>query len=267
MRVPGPATSRFTNPRNRCKALPRQHNYLPLARAAAKRRAGVRGRRRVPQAQPRTRDGRGLTRDAFGSLTGVELPDGRSIEYVTDAVGRRIAKKVDGVVTQQWLYHNGLEPVAELDASGAVTAQFVYASKTHLPDYVVRSSGIYRVVSDQVGSVRLVVNITNASDVLFRGEYGAFGQLTVADGSLENASFGFAGGLYDADTGLVWFGARGLRRLEPQRWLVTSCACDQCTTGLRLAPPSFARCVSPRASAPTDPDRHLARGCRFAVNR
>jgi len=87
-------------------------------------------------------------------------------------------------------------------------AQFVYGSRGHVPDFMVRDGEVYRIVSDQVGSVRLVVNAGDVSDVLFRAEYTAFGEMTVLEGDVEATPFGFAGGLFDAETGLVRFGAR-----------------------------------------------------------
>ena len=71
-----------------------------------------------------------------------------------------------------------------------------------------RGGVVYRIVSDQIGSVRLVVNADDVSDVLFRAEYTAFGEMTVLEGDVEAVPFGFAGGLFDAGTGLVRFGAR-----------------------------------------------------------
>ena len=56
------------------------------------------------------------------------------------------------------------------------------------------------------GSVRLVVD-TAAGTVAQRIDYGPFGEV-VADSAPGFQPFGFAGGLYDADTGLVRFGAR-----------------------------------------------------------
>jgi RHS repeat-associated protein len=52
------------------------------------------------------------------------------------------------------------------------------------------------------------VNAGDVSDVLFRAEYTAFGEMTVLEGDVEATPFGFAGGLFDAETGLVRFGAR-----------------------------------------------------------
>jgi RHS repeat-associated protein len=147
------------------------------------------------------------TYDPFGNLRAVELPDGRLVEYVTDGLHRRFAKKIGGIVTKQWLYRDALNPVAELDAAGNVTARFVYASRPNVPDFMIRNGAIYRLISDQLGSVRLVVNVQNASDVLLRADYSAFGEVTVLAGDSQVVPFGFAG-LYDSDTQLVRFGAR-----------------------------------------------------------
>jgi RHS repeat-associated protein len=144
--------------------------------------------------------------DARGSLVAVDLPDGRLVEYVTDGKGRRVAKKVDGVTVQQWLYRDQLAPVAELDGTGTLVAQYVYGTKPNVPDLVIRGGETYRVVSDQLGSPVLAVNVANSGDVPFRAEFAAFGQVT-GEG-LDWMAFGFAGGLYDPDTGLVRFGAR-----------------------------------------------------------
>jgi len=69
-------------------------------------------------------------------------------------------------------------------------------------------TAVYRIFSDPVGSPRYVVNAANGSDVLLKVHYSAFGIPLVEGGSLDAIHFGFAGGLYDNDTGLVHFGAR-----------------------------------------------------------
>jgi len=148
--------------------------------------------------------------DALGSLLRVDLPDGRVIEYVVDGHGRRVARKVDGVTIKRWLYRDQLNPVAELDGAGVLTWQYVYGSKPNVPDYAIRVSdgARYRIVSDQLGSVVLVVNVADAADVIFAARYSAFGGQEVIAGSAEWGAFGFAGGRYDPETGLVRFGAR-----------------------------------------------------------
>jgi RHS repeat-associated protein len=105
------------------------------------------------------------------------------------------------------LPHDGqLNPVAELDGSGQVVSRFVYASKANVPDYMVSGGVTYRLISDHLGSVRLVVNASTAA-VAQRIDYDEFGNV-LADTSPGFQPFGFAGGLYDPDTGLVRFGAR-----------------------------------------------------------
>jgi RHS repeat-associated protein len=75
-----------------------------------------------------------------------------------------------------------------------------------VPDYVRRDGVTYRIVSDHLGSPRYVVNVTDANDAPFAASYSAFGGATGT--GLAWMPFGFAGGIYDADTGLVRFGAR-----------------------------------------------------------
>jgi YD repeat-containing protein len=60
------------------------------------------------------------TWDSLGALKSVDLPDGRVIEYLTDGVGRRVGKMIDGVLQRKWIYRDTLRPIAELDAAGNV---------------------------------------------------------------------------------------------------------------------------------------------------
>jgi RHS repeat-associated protein len=71
---------------------------------------------------------------------------------------------------------------------------------------MVQGSTTYRILSDHLGSVRLVVN-TSTGAVAQRIDYDEFGKIT-SDTNPGFQPFGFAGGLYDADTGLTRFGAR-----------------------------------------------------------
>ena len=144
--------------------------------------------------------------DLRGALRKVELPDGRTIEYLIDALGRRIGKRVDGTLTQGLLYQDALNPVAELDASGNVIRTFIYATRSHVPDYMVLGGTEYQLITDALGSVRLVVDVATG-EVAQRIDYDEFGNVLL-DTNPGFQPFGFAGGLYDADAGLVRFGAR-----------------------------------------------------------
>jgi RHS repeat-associated protein len=153
--------------------------------------------------------------DALGNLRSVTLADGTLIEYVIDGRSRRVGKKVNGTLIQGWLYADQLRIVAELDGAGAVVSRFVYGSKGNVPDYFVRDGVTYRIVSDHLGSPRVILN-AQTGDVVQRLDYEAFGVVR-QDSNPGFQPFGFAGGLYDGDTGLVRFGARDYDALAG-RW-------------------------------------------------
>ncbi len=145
--------------------------------------------------------------DAFGALRTVALPNGITIDYVIDGQGRRIGKKVNGVLSQGFLYGDQLNPVAELDAQGNVSARFVYGPRSNVPAYMEKNGSTYRIITDHLGSVRLVVD-TATGAVVQRIDYDEFGRVLPGYPTSGFQPFGFAGGLYDDQTGLVRFGAR-----------------------------------------------------------
>ncbi|MDG5815419.1 RHS repeat-associated core domain-containing protein [Chitinispirillales bacterium ANBcel5] len=153
--------------------------------------------------------------DVLGNLLSVTLPDGTVIEYITDGRNRRIGRKVNGSLVSGYLYQDQLNPVAELDASGNVISAFVYGTKINVPDYIIKAGIKYRIISDHLGSVRLVVN-AQTGEVAQRIDYDEFGYVLL-DSNPGFQPFGFAGGLYDYRTGLVRFGARDYDA-EAGRW-------------------------------------------------
>ena len=69
-----------------------------------------------------------------------------------------------------------------------------------------RGGATYRIVTDNQGSVRLVVD-AETGEVAQRLDYDSFGRV-LRDTNPGFQPFGFQGGLYDPDTGLVEFGCR-----------------------------------------------------------
>ena len=123
-----------------------------------------------------------------------------------DAQNRRVGKKINGALTRQYLYSDALRIVAELDGTGNIVSRFIYATRSNVPDLMQNGGAIYRIISDHLGSPRLVVN-TTTGDIADRIDYDEFGIVT-NDTNPGFIAFGFAGGLYDQDTKLVRFGAR-----------------------------------------------------------
>lgn len=155
------------------------------------------------------------THDALGNLLSVALPGGSVISYVADGEGRRIGRKINGTLVQGFLYADDLRIVAELDGANALVSRFVYGDRENVPAYMVKGGVTYRIVADTRGSVRLVVNAATGS-IAQRLDYDAFGNVLL-DTAPGFQPFGFAGGLYDADTRLVHFGARDYDP-ETGRW-------------------------------------------------
>lgn len=145
----------------------------------------------------------------------VDLPNhGVVIDYDVDALGRRIRRRVlDGATVleeQRWLYLDGLNPIAELDDSNALTRIFVHGTRANVPDYMidVPTGDRYRFITDPRGSLRAVVD--PSGNIVQRTEYDPFGVILDEDldTGFARAPFGFAGGLHEPLTGLVLFGAR-----------------------------------------------------------
>ena len=72
-------------------------------------------------------------------------------------------------------------------------------------------AGSTRIVTDQLGSPRLVVDVVTG-EVVQQMRYSAFG-IVLEDSNPGFQPFGFAGGIYDRDTRLVRFGLGIMMRL------------------------------------------------------
>jgi RHS repeat-associated protein len=134
------------------------------------------------------------------------LPVGRQIEYLVDGRNRRIGKKINGTIVQKFLYSGRLTPIAELDGNNNLISRFVYSTGANVPAYMIKGGTTYRIITDHLGSPRLIINVSTGL-VVQRMDYDEFGNVT-NDTNPSFQPFGFAGGLYDSDAKFVRFGAR-----------------------------------------------------------
>ncbi len=141
----------------------------------------------------------------LGNLTAAVLPSGKRIEYWVDGNGMRVARKNDAT-HQIFLYQDNLKPIAELDGFSNVVSRFVYANHVNVPDYMIKAGNTYRILTDHLGSPRLIVNVADGT-VMQRLDYDEFGNV-LKDTTPGFQPFGFAGGLYDIETQLIHFGSR-----------------------------------------------------------
>ncbi len=81
-----------------------------------------------------------------------------------------------------------------------------HLTKVNVPEYMIQGGQNYRIIADHLGSPRFVVNSSTGA-IVHQMNYDEFGN--VANDTYPGFQpFGFAGGLYDRDTGIVRFGAR-----------------------------------------------------------
>jgi len=154
--------------------------------------------------------------DTLGNLVQVTKPNGEVITYTIDGRGRRVGKSVNVTRVKGWLYADQLRPIAELDGAGDVVSRFVYGSRANVPEYLVKNGVTYRIFSDHLGSPRVIVDASTGA-IVQRMDFHAFGEI-IQDSNPGFQPFGFAGGLYDPDTGVVRFGARDYDPLSAH-WL------------------------------------------------
>lgn len=142
---------------------------------------------------------------SLGELLWVELPDGRFIEYIHDPLGRRIAKKIDGQIVEKYLWQGRTRLLAVYDGNDNLLIRFEYADD-RMPVAMTREGVRYLLACDQVGSPRVVADASG--NVVKQINYDSFGNVLNDTAPDFEIPFGFAGGLYDRDTGLIRFGYR-----------------------------------------------------------
>ncbi len=140
-----------------------------------------------------------------GELMGVTLPDGTAIDYVHDPLGRRIAKAVNGVIIEKYLWLGLTRLLAVYDGSDALLMRFEYADG-RMPYAMTTSGGSYYLAYDQVGSLKTVAD--ESGNIVKETIYDSFGTIITDSNPTLAIPFGFAGGLHDRDTSLIRFGHR-----------------------------------------------------------
>jgi RHS repeat-associated protein len=140
-----------------------------------------------------------------GELQQVVLPDGRTVSYDHDPLGRRITKRIDGAVVAKYLWEGMTKLLAVYDGSDNLLQRYEYAD-SRMP-VAITQSGIRNFLAyDQVGSLRVVTDASG--NMVKKIDYDSFGNIIADSNPSLSLPFGFSGGLLDLDTGLVRFGFR-----------------------------------------------------------
>ncbi len=140
-----------------------------------------------------------------GELLSATLPDSTVISYDHDPMGRRLAKRINGTITEKYLWQDAITLLAVYDGSDNLLQRFEYADG-RMPVAMAAAGQVYYLAYDQVGSLRAIFD--TAGNEVKRIDYDSFGNILSDSNPSLTIPFGFAGGLHDRDTGLVRFGAR-----------------------------------------------------------
>ena len=159
------------------------------------------------------------TYNSVNKLTAYNSGDGTTASYHYDALGRRIAKVVDGVETAYiydvWNPYNAVANDILLEYQGStLTRRWLHGSRVDEPLAFEAYSGTTaggsgaanEVYADRQGSVLAVVDPTTGT-VAAAYTYDSFGKITQVTGTL-NQPFAYTGREYDAESGLYYYRAR-----------------------------------------------------------
>jgi len=104
------------------------------------------------------------------------------------------------------VYEGQLKPSIEYDGQNNIIARYIYGTQINVPEYMIKNGDTFRLITDHLGSVCTVVNVATG-EIVQRVDCDEYG-IVLSDSNPGYTPFGFAGGLYDPETGLVRFGAR-----------------------------------------------------------
>jgi RHS repeat-associated protein len=145
------------------------------------------------------------TYSSRGELLSATLPSGITITYDHDPMGRRITKRINGTITEKYLWKDVITLLAVYDASNNLIMRFNYADG-RMPVSMTYQGNTYYLAYDQIGSLKVVTD--SSGNIVKKIDYDSFGTIISDTNSSFTIPFGFAGGLQDRDTTLIRFGAR-----------------------------------------------------------
>ncbi len=157
-----------------------------------------------------------------GMLRSVTRPDGKTVTFRYDALGRRIEKDFDGrvyrylwdgdVILHEWDYAEADRPNTIVTETGEVTLDrpepvenlitWVYDSDSYVPTAKIVGDRHYSIISDYIG--RPVQAYDDKGNVVWQADYDIYGNLRNLNGSRKFIPFRQLGQYEDEETGLYY---------------------------------------------------------------
>ena len=157
-----------------------------------------------------------------GMLRSVTRPDGKTITFRYDALGRRIEKVFDGrvyrylwdgdVILHEWDYAEADRPSTIVTETGEVTLDrpepveniitWVYDSDSYVPTAKIVGDRHYSIISDYIG--RPVQAYDDNGNIVWQADYDIYGNLRNLHGSRQFIPFRQLGQYEDEEIGLYY---------------------------------------------------------------
>ena len=157
-----------------------------------------------------------------GMLRSVTRPDGKTVTFKYDALGRRIEKVFDGrvyrylwdgdVILHEWDYAEADRPNTIVTDTGEVTLDrpepvenlitWVYDSDSYVPTAKIVGERYYSIISDYIGHP--VQSYDDNGNVVWQADYDIYGNLRNLHGSRQFIPFRQLGQYEDDETGLYY---------------------------------------------------------------
>ncbi len=142
---------------------------------------------------------RTLVYNKAGRLQRVEEDAAVLGEYTYNALGQRITKTVDGIVT---VFHYDFDGniFAESGTDGTFTREYIYTMGNRFATVDVSTDKVYYYLNDHLGTPVFMTDENNV--VVWEATYPPFGNADISPSAEIENNFRFAGQYYDAETGL-----------------------------------------------------------------
>ena len=157
-----------------------------------------------------------------GMLRSVTRPDGKTVTFRYDALGRRIEKVFDGrvyrylwdgdVILHEWDYAEADRPNTVVTEAGEVTLDrsepvenlitWVYDSDSYVPTAKIVGDRHYSIISDYIG--RSVQAYDDNGNIVWQADYDIYGNLRNLHGSRQFIPFRQLGQYEDEEIGLYY---------------------------------------------------------------
>ena len=157
-----------------------------------------------------------------GMLRSVTRPDGKTVTFKYDALGRRIEKVFDGrvyrylwdgdVILHEWDYAEADRPNTIVTETGEVTLDrpepvenlitWVYDSDSYVPTAKLVDDKHYSIISDYIG--RPVQAYDDNGNIVWQADYDIYGNVRNLHGSRQFIPFRQLGQYEDEETGLYY---------------------------------------------------------------